>query len=414
MGAIQGPGSSQWSCCHEHGQCQGFVSRKFFEQAIDVLEAKTEEFIGEGEHRFKRLDIINHLRNAIHPSSVLNSSISHHPHQPTGYVADKLAEIFGSTKALNQVYSANGHHLFLLLKGILEREDVGPKSAKSSDEDANDAFDITNRTKTFYLQVHGKDLNGLLGGSSGPVALVSEVNYADLNGRPMDNAFWTQPYKKIVYGKGEILVSLVKLPGVGVHEISHMVTQQTAGTELNEDKHPTGLNYTEDAGGLNEANSDQASLAEDQRTNNQTDPKKANWEIGKGAFKGYPDLCLRNAADPGTADTPYGPDIQKGYANYEDWRNEANKVDPHQSSAVGLKWYHDAAIGIYKLNGKPTWETVEKIRMAALPWCPPDTTYPDYAGNTVQRVKALFSDDHEPVTDAVVKAWDGVGVQISV
>lgn len=377
-----------------------FVGHCTFQTALENCEAKHKE-------KPKGQELIEHFK--YHIEQLNNQK----PYRPLTVEARSITKQLFGDKALNKVYSAGNTYIPLeSTQGALQREDQGKQNQPSADDIVNNAFDITNTTVEFYKNVHGKDLNALLGESAThKLPLVSIVHYGGKNGtkKGYDNAFFSASPAEMVYGDGNIFKPLVGEPTVGIHEISHMVTQETGGTHLNKNGQPTGIDYTADAGGINEFNSDAGAIAALQRQKNKL-PKDNDcpWRIGQGLFRSNPSYALRDMSQPGNGyqnDKYLGDDPQAGFDNYRNWFQNAEKVDPHLSSAVGNKWYYLTAI---HLDG-PTWDTVEKIRIAVLPDCPADVTYPHYAQLTIKAAKQLH-----PETDntwqIVADAWKQVEV----
>jgi len=286
-------------------------------------------------------------------------------------------------------------------------------SAPSFDTTVNQAYDITDLTRNFYQNIHKVNLNQLLGGQK-QVPLISIVHFSGKGGSNTgyDNAYWSPNDGVMVYGDGHFFNPLVSEPTVGTHEISHMFTQQTAGTSIN--NQPTGIDYTGDAGGINEANSDQAAVAALQLSKKATDPSDDKlFLIGLGLFRNdNPNFALRDMGNPGNGyknSKFLGSDPQEGYGDYSSWKDKSAEVDPHLSSAVGNKWYRRAALYCFQAGFGATWQTVELVRVAALPFCPPDVTYPQYANITLQVAKQLHP-ENDQFAQQIQKAWQDVNV----
>lgn len=89
--------------------------------------------------------------------------------------------------------------------------------------------------------------------------------------------------------------------------------------------------------------------------------------------------------------------------------DRAGEVDPHLASAVGNKWFRRAALYLGQNGLGATWETVEKVRIAALPECPPNVTYPQYANTTI-RVARQLRPDRDDFWQEISRAWADVGI----
>jgi bacillolysin len=121
------------------------------------------------------------------------------------------------------VYNANGSET----AGSLARGEGDPATG---DADVDAAYDLTGRTYDYYFSTFGRDSYDAAGGE-----LVSYVHY----GVGYENAFWDGT--EMVYGDG------FAVDDVTAHELTHAVTERTAGLE-----------YVEQPGALNESISDQA------------------------------------------------------------------------------------------------------------------------------------------------------------
>lgn len=138
------------------------------------------------------------------------------------------------------------------------------------------------------------------------LTMVSSVHYSE-NGQGFDNALWNG--HQMIYGDGgEEFGRMTKCPDVVAHELTHGITQYTAG-----------LAYQGQSGALNESMSDVFGVVVrqwyQQQTNPaapQTDPAKANWLVGDGLLRAGG--ALRSMAAPGTAfpDDPQ-PALMKDY-----------------------------------------------------------------------------------------------------
>ncbi|MBA2813878.1 M4 family metallopeptidase [Streptomyces sp. KM273126] len=189
-----------------------------------------------------------------------------------------------------------------------------------AEENANQAYDYLGAVRDFYKNVLGRNSIDNAG-----LNLVANVNY----GQQFDNAFWDPSALIMVFGNGDgvifkDLTTDVDVPG---HELTHGVTQFTAG-----------LNYTSDqTGALNESFSDMMGSAIDARFNHH-DADTHNWLIGEDIMAD--DLygeALRNMAEPGTAyDNPVlGRDPQP-----RDMSGYYEPADPHIMSGITNRWFY--------------------------------------------------------------------------
>jgi Zn-dependent metalloprotease len=154
------------------------------------------------------------------------------------------------------------------------------------------------------------------------LGLVRDYYKQKLGRNSIDNA-------GMVFGNGDGVIFKdftgdIDVPG---HELTHGVTQYTAG-----------LNYTPDqTGALNESFSDMMGSAIDAWSNNR-DADAHNWLIGEDIMAD--DLygeALRNMAEPGTAydDPILGRDPQP-----RDMTGYFQPADPHIMSGITNRWYY--------------------------------------------------------------------------
>jgi len=185
-------------------------------------------------------------------------------------------------------------------------------------ENVNRAYDYLGLVRQFYKEKLGRNSIDNAG-----LNLVANVNY----GVGFDNAFWDGT--RMVFGNGDNVVFKdltgdLDVPG---HELTHGVTQYTAG-----------LQYTPNqTGALNESFSDMMGSAIDAWANNR-DASNHNWLIGEDIMAD--DLygeALRNMAEPGTAyDNPImGRDPQP-----RDMSGYFQPADPHIMSGITNRWFY--------------------------------------------------------------------------
>ena len=143
----------------------------------------------------------------------------------------------------------------------------------------------------------------------------SRVHY----GQNYVNAFWDGT--QMTYGDGAgNAAPLVELDVAG-HEMSHGVTENTAG-----------LNYTGDAGGLNEATSDIFGTGVEWYTNNPSDT---------------PDYLIGEEININGNGTPlrYMDKPSKDGGSKDCWSSSVGGLDPHYSSGPLNHWYYLASEG---------------------------------------------------------------------
>ena len=187
-----------------------------------------------------------------------------------------------------------------------------------AEENANHAYDDLGLVREFYKDVLGRNSIDNLG-----LNLDANVNF----GANFDNAFWDG--QRMVFGNGDNVIFKdftldIDVPG---HELTHGVTQYTAG-----------LAYTNDqTGALNESFSDMMGSAIDAWSNHR-DAAAHNWLIGEDIMAD--DLygeALRSMAEPGTAydDPILGTDPQP-----RDMSGYYQPADPHIMSGIPNRWFY--------------------------------------------------------------------------
>lgn len=253
---------------------------------------------------------------------------------------------------------------------------------ESSDVTAKNAFDETTAVADFYEQIFGRNSIDDAG-----MTLLSSIHY-DVR---FSNAFWNGNQMTYGDGDGEIFIDFTTSNDVIGHELTHGVTQFTAG-----------LNYTNEPGGLNESVSDVFGSMFRQWRKHQT-VDQADWLIGadimgpKAAAKGY--TCLRDMADPGASHC-----LAKQPSHYS---NYVPGGDPHTNSGIPNHAFYLAATAI----GGRSWEKAGKVWYAALtsPQANPNTKMKAFANLTRKAAKSLFA-SQPAVYSAVDEAWKQVGL----
>ncbi len=209
-------------------------------------------------------------------------------------------------------------------------------------------------------------------------------------GRDYDNAFWDGTQLVFGDGDGEIFDRFTKPVDVLGHELTHAVTE-----------HSAGLRYQDQSGALNESVSDVFGTCLKQWLLAQS-VDEADWLIGAGLFMpGVAARGLRDMANPGTAydDPRLGKDPQGASMDeYVDTNDDNGGV--HLNSGIPNRAFHLAATAI----GGRSWEGAGAIWYAALTGGQVGATT-DFAGFAAATVAA--AGEH---ADAVRRAWDTVGV----
>ena len=252
----------------------------------------------------------------------------------------------------------------------------------SADASAKRAFDETVAVVDFYRGNFGR--NSL---DNAGMTLLSSIHFS-VN---YNNAGWTGTQMKYGDGDGNIFIDFTKSNDVIGHELTHGVTQFTAG-----------FAYSNQAGGLNESMSDVFGSMFRQWRANQT-VAAADWLIGKdimgpGAIaRGF--TCLRDMSNP-AANHCVAPQPTK-FSQYR------NGMDPHDSSGIPNFAFYKAAMAI----GGRSWEKTGKIWYEALTGFPPSPhmKMKTFANRTRSLGGTLFPAD-PAIKTAVDKAWKDVGL----
>jgi Zn-dependent metalloprotease len=263
----------------------------------------------------------------------------------------------------------------------------------SQDDAANRAFDGFGATRNFYSEIfnrdsvddHGRRLDGY-------------VHY----GRAYNNAFWDGSEMVFGDGDGVLFTDFTKSLDVIGHELTHGVTEFTAGLE-----------YHDQPGALNESMSDVFGSLVKQWSLKQS-AEQADWLIGPEVFT--PNIkadALRSMKAPGTAyDNPdLGKDPQPdSMDNFVQLPNtdEGDNGGVHINSGIPNKAFYVTAREI----GGFAWEAPGHIWYEALRASGPTTTFQEFADATYQKAEQLYgagSAQHK----AVFEGWAEVKIKIT-
>jgi Zn-dependent metalloprotease len=166
------------------------------------------------------------------------------------------------------------------------------------------------KTFDYYKNVQGR--NGI---KNDGVGARSRVHY----GNNYENAFWDGT--QMTYGDGASNTHPLVELDVAAHEMSHGVTENTAG-----------LAYTGDAGGLNEATSDIFGTAVEFYAANSSDP--GDYLIGEEVDLNGNGTPLRYMDQP-----------SRDGASKDCWSSSLGSLDPHYSSGPLNHWFYLASEG---------------------------------------------------------------------
>jgi Zn-dependent metalloprotease len=267
----------------------------------------------------------------------------------------------------------------------------GNGSTSSRQSAAVDAAYGAAETWDFYKSTFGRT-----GIANNGVAAYSRVHY----GSGYENAFWDDSCFCMTYGDGGSSFNPLTSLDVAGHEMSHGVTAATAG-----------LDYTGDAGGLNEATSDVMGTMVEFYANNANDP--GDYYIGEKIMKNG--TYLRRMDNPS---------LDGGSVNC--WSSTTKNLDPHYSSGVGNHLFYLLAegTGSKTIGGRAhsgtacngtTLTGIGRSAAAAIwyraltTYWTSTTTYPQAANGMVSAAKDLYGTTSTQCS-ATVAAWKGVSV----
>jgi hypothetical protein len=255
-----------------------------------------------------------------------------------------------------------------------------PGDPASGDLAVDEAADGVAASLQMYAEVYGRDSYDDAGAT-----VISTVHYQ----RSYDNAFWNGEQLVFGDGDGKTFDRFTKPVDVLGHELTHAVTEHTAG-----------LVYDGQSGALNESVSDVFAACLKQRLLGQ-DAVAGDWLIGAGLFlPGVHGRALRDMAHPGTAydDPVLGKDPQPGHMDdYVDTTDDHGGV--HLNSGIPNRAFQLAATAI----GGSSAEGAGRIWYATLTGGVSSNA--DFAAFAAATVAA--AGEH---AGAVEEAWATVGV----
>lgn len=282
------------------------------------------------------------------------------------------------------------HSTYLPAASVVRGED-GPASI---DDAVNKAFDRLGTTRDFFKKVLNRDSIDNKG---------MRLNGYVHRGVKFNNAFWDG--KEMVFGDGDGIMFADFTGSIDIiaHELTHGVTEQTAGLE-----------YRFQSGALNESVSDVFGSLVKQWTLQQT-ADQADWLIGAEVFT--PDIdgdALRSMRAPGTAyrnvpdigDDPQ-PDNMSAYVILPD-TEEGDNGGVHINSGIPNKAFYVAATVI----GGFAWEAPGHIWYEALNGAQQTTDFQQFADLTYAAADRLYGTASNEQS-AVFEAWSEVGIRIT-
>jgi len=262
---------------------------------------------------------------------------------------------------------------------------------RSSDVEAQEAFDSSGATYTFFANVFGRSS---IDGRGMPI--VSTVHY----GASFENALWNG--EQMVYGHadGRIFKRFTASVDVIGHELMHGVIQYTAG-----------LGYHGQTGALNEHLSDAFGIMVKQWLLDQN-ANASDWLIGRDIFgPAVKGVAVRSMAAPGTAydDPILGRDPQPSHMrDYVETTEDNGGV--HINSGILNRGFTLFA----KAIGGETWDIPGRIWYVVLTEClRPEANFADFVQATVDIAGELYGNGGH-VQRTVYDAWAEVGLLVPV
>ncbi|MCW2926242.1 MAG: peptidase thermolysin [Thermoleophilia bacterium] len=266
------------------------------------------------------------------------------------------------------------------LGALVRKEGQGATGDKAIDA----AHDNAGLVHEFYKTVLGRDSIDGAG-----MQMKSVVHF----GNKYNNAYWDG--EKMTYGDGDgkLFTSLSMGLDVVGHEMTHGVTE-----------HSAGLQYRNQSGALNESWSDVIGELIEQWSENRSGfgtvdaAKGADWLIGEDVFTpGTAGDGLRSMKTPGTG---YKGDPQPGHMkDYKKMSSDNGGV--HVNSGIPNKAAYEVAMRIGS-------EKLAKIWYAALTsYLKPNSTFTDAASATLAAATKLYGATE---AQAVADAWLAVGL----
>ena len=282
----------------------------------------------------------------------------------------------------------------------------GNNAESNVQSEASDAHFGVATTWDFYKNVFNR--TGIYNDGVGVKSIVN-VTFRSQGPATGGNAAWYgAPYKFMAYGLGTTTWYPVVAVDVAGHEMTHGVTEATAG-----------LTYSNDAGGLNEASSDIMGTMVEFFANNAADA--GDYMIGEKIYRSNPDgkKALRYMFRPGDAD---------GGRSYNCYPAAGlTGVDPHYSSGPGNHFFYLLAEGAVSpagfaytasqlvCNGDTGVtgigrDAAQRIWYRALTvYFNSTESYPKARTDTLQAAADLYGTGSAQYA-AVARAWSAVGV----
>jgi Zn-dependent metalloprotease len=277
-----------------------------------------------------------------------------------------------------------------LASATLARSEDGQAA---SDASVNRAFDGLGATRDFYKAVLGRDSIDDRG-----MRLDGYVH----RGLRYNNAFWDGQEMIFGDGDGTLFTDFTLSLDVIAHELTHGVTDFTAGLE-----------YHNQSGALNESISDVFGSLVKQWRLGQT-AETADWLIGAELFTPGVDAdALRSMKAPGTAfdDPILGKDPQPPHMSKFVQLPDTEEDDwggVHTNSGIPNRAFYLTAMAI----GGHAWDAPGLIWYEGLKASNTTTQFQEFAETTFAKAGQLYG-AASPTQKAVAEAWREVGIKIS-
>jgi Zn-dependent metalloprotease len=288
----------------------------------------------------------------------------------------------GAPREHRLIYDA--HHTSTLPGTLVRSEGQGPVS----DVDVNEAYGGLGDTWSLYFDVFSRNSIDDAG-----MDLVGSVHV----GTKWNNAQWDGVQMRFGDGDGVTFNRLTIAVDIMGHELTHGVTQHTAG-----------LLYQDQAGALNESVSDVfGSLVKQYAASPRQTAANADWLIGAGVWApGINGVALRSMKAPGTAfnDPVVGKDPQP--AHMRDYLHTTLDFGGvHTNSGIPNHAFYLLAVALggyaWDQAGHIWYQTLRDSRLK------PDAQFVDFATLTADNAMRLYG---ATVEAAVIDAWTQVGV----
>ncbi|HVT03798.1 MAG TPA: M4 family metallopeptidase [Thermoanaerobaculia bacterium] len=304
----------------------------------------------------------------------------------TGDLVQKSPEYYYAKS--RSVYSANNG---TSLPGTLKISEGG---ALTGDAAIDAAYNYSGNVYDFYMNVHGRNSYDNAGAT-----MKSSAHYST----SYNNAFWNGT--QMVYGDGDgtQFIALSRALDVDAHELTHAVTERTAN-----------LNYSNESGALNEANSDIQGNSTEAYTRNGWTPDAATWQVGEDIYTpGTAGDALRSMSDPAiNGDYDWYPTRYTG---------TADNGGVHSNSGIGNLAFNKMVMGGTHPRGKSTVNVTPlsatsgtSMQMASKIWYRALTVYmtstTNFAGARTATSSAATDLYGAAAAATVNQAWDCVGV----